>query len=247
MNRTKFQELADESSTDKMATANVRRQFLTQSAALMVSAAVQTRSLAEEPASSPIVDTHQHLCDLSRFKLPWLKGALKLDRSFLMEDYRLATAGLNIVKSTYMEVDVEPSQQTAEADYVLGLIRRGGSPLVAAVIGGRPGNDGFAAHLARYRQQPAIKGVRRVLHAADTPPDHCLNKRFVADIRLLGTLGLSFDLCMRPSDLGDAVKLIDACPDTSFVLDHCGNANVHANDLSDWKTDIGQIAERKNV
>ena len=37
----------------------------------------------------PIIDTHQHLWDLSRFKLPWLKGAPKLDRSFLMDDYRL--------------------------------------------------------------------------------------------------------------------------------------------------------------
>ena len=224
-----------------------RRHFLRRTAALTAAAGLPAPSPTDEPATMPIVDTHQHLWDLSRFKLPWLKGAPKLDRSFLMEDYRQATEGLNVVRSVYMEVDVEPSQQAAEADYVLDLIRRGGTPMVGAVISGRPASDGFAAYLARYKDQPAIKGLRRVLHAAETPPGHCLDKRFVDGIRLLGKMGLSFDLCMRPAELGDAVKLIDACPDTSFILDHCGNASVRAKDLSGWKADIGRIAERKNV
>src|SRR5207302_2301434 len=122
------------------------------------------------------------------------------NRSFLMEDYRRATEGLDVVRSVYMEVDVEPSQQAAEADYVLDLIRRGGAPLVGAVVSGRPAMEGFAADLARYKDQPAIKGLRRVLHAADTPPGHCLDKHFVDGIRLLGRMGLSFDLCMRPAE-----------------------------------------------
>jgi predicted TIM-barrel fold metal-dependent hydrolase len=146
-----------------------------------------------------------------------------------------------------MEVDVEPAQQAAEADYVLDLIHRGGSPLAGAVISGRPASEGFGAYLARYKDQPAIKGLRRVLHAADTPPGSCLDPRFVAGIRLLGKLGLSFDLCLRPAELGDAAKLVDACPDTSFILDHCGNASVRSQDLSGWKADIGRIAERRNV
>jgi predicted TIM-barrel fold metal-dependent hydrolase len=76
-----------------------------------------------------------------------------------------------------------------------------------------------------------LKGLRRVLHGADTPPGHCLSGRFIDDIRLLGKNGLSFDLCMRLAELGDAAKLIDACPETSFILDHCGTTNVRAKDL----------------
>jgi L-fuconolactonase len=226
-----------------------RRRFLRRSAALTLTAAagLPAPSRADGLAPMPIVDTHQHLWDLSRFKLPWLKAAPKLDRSFLMEDYRRATAGLNVVKSVYMEVDVEPSQQGAEADYVLDLIRHGGTPLVGVVIAGRPEAADFATYLARFRGQPAIKGLRRVLHGADTPPGHCVAPPFVAGIRHLGEMGLSFDLCMRPAELGDAAKLIDACPDTSFILDHCGNAGVRAKDLSGWKADIGRIAGRKNV
>ena len=59
----------------------------------------------------PIVDTHQHLWDLTKFRLPWVKGAPRLARSFLMEDYLEATKGLGVVKSVYMEVDVEPGSR----------------------------------------------------------------------------------------------------------------------------------------
>jgi L-fuconolactonase len=230
-----------------MDAANSRREFLQQTAALTVAAGLSTPSLADDPKAMPIVDTHQHLWDLSRFKLPWLKEAPRLDRSFIAKDYRQATDGLNVVKSVYMEVDVEPSQQAAEADYVLDLIKKGETPLVAAVIARRPGSEGFADFVDRYHDHREIKGLRRVLHGADTPPGHCLDKSFVDDIRLLGKKGLSFDLCMRPAELADAARLIDACPDTSFILDHCGNASVRTKDLSGWKADIGRIAGRKNV
>jgi L-fuconolactonase len=232
-----------------MEATNSRRGFLQQTAALTVAAglAPPSPSPADDPKAMPIVDTHQHLWDLSRFKLPWLKAAPGLNRTFLAKDYRQAAEGLNVVKSVYMEVDVEPSQQSAEADHVLSLIEAGETPLVAAVIARRPASEGFADFIDRYRGQHAIKGLRRVLHGADTPAGHCLDRQFVDDIRLLGKKGLSFDLCMRPAELGDAAKLIDACPETSFILDHCGNASVHAKDLSGWKADIGRIAERKNV
>src|SRR5437868_5459655 len=52
---------------------------------------------------------------------------------------------------------------------------------------------------------------------------------------------------MRPAELLDGAKLIDACPDTRFILDHCGNANVQAKDRTQWQRDIGAVAKRKNV
>src|SRR5437879_9482628 len=76
-------------------------------------------------AMLPIVDTHQHLWDLSKFHLPWHKEGSPLARSFLMSDYLSATAGLNVTKAVYMEVDLAPEQQTAEAQYVLDICKRG--------------------------------------------------------------------------------------------------------------------------
>jgi len=48
-------------------------------------------------------------------------------------------------------------------------------------------------------------------------------------------------------ELLDAAKLIDTCPDTRFVLDHCGNAKVQAKDRRQWEKDIAAVAKRKNV
>ena len=66
-----------------------------------------------------IIDTHQHLWDLNRFKLPWTAGHPVFDRSFLLADYLDAAQGLNITKTVYMEVDMAPHQLLAEALLVM--------------------------------------------------------------------------------------------------------------------------------
>src|SRR4029077_17407352 len=50
-------------------------------------------------AGLPIVDTHEHLWDLTKFTLPWTKDEKTLARSFVTKDYLEATQGLNLVKS----------------------------------------------------------------------------------------------------------------------------------------------------
>jgi L-fuconolactonase len=194
----------------------------------------------------PILDTHQHLWDLSRFRLPWLAGGGPLAADHLMGDYLKATEGLNVVKTVYMEVDVDPAQHVAEAEYVLDLCRRDDNPMIAAVIGGRPASDAFQTYIARFQGSPYVKGVRQVLHG-DAPRGACLEEKFVQGIRLLGQAGLRFDICVRSEDLPDAAQLIDLCPETRFVLDHCGNPSVQATDRASWQRDIADVAQRENV
>jgi len=194
----------------------------------------------------PILDPHQHLWDLGRFRLPWLEGGGPLTRNFLMGDYLQAAEGLNVVKTIYMEVDVDPSQHVAEAEYVIALCQAADNPMVGAVIGGRPVSDDFPAYVERFRESPYIKGVRQVLHG-DAERGYCLQPAFVRGVRLLGDAGLCFDLCLRADELEDAAKLIDLCPETRFVLDHCGNAPVQTKDRSRWERDITAVAQRGNV
>jgi L-fuconolactonase len=233
-----------------------RRQFLKTTLALTMAGVSPPRTEAardddrtggSDQAKLPIVDTHQHLWDLNRFRLPWIQKESPLARSYVMKDYLTATRGLNVVKSVYMEVDVEPRQQQAEADYVIDVCRQGKTPMAAAVISGRPAADDFSRYINRFKGNRYIKGVRQVLHGKGTPAGYCLQPAFVRGIRLLGELGLSFDLCMRPGELLDAVKLTEACPDTRFILDHCGNANVQARDRRQWQRDSARVAQCKRV
>lgn len=203
----------------------------------------------EEGAVPPmqIIDTHQHLWDLDRFRLPWTKGNERLARNFSMADYLDATRGLNVVKTIYMEVDLDPAQQDAEAEYVIETCRRDDNPMVAGVISGRPASPGFASYIKKYAKNPYIKGVRQILHPPERPAGYCLDEQFIEGIRLLGELDMSFDICIRPGELVDAVKLVDACPQTRFILDHCGNADVQAADLSTWRRGMEQLAKRSRV
>lgn len=222
-----------------------RREFI--GTALLASAPSVAAGFQPAEPAIPIVDTHQHLWDLRRFRLPWVAKGSKLDRNYLMSDYLQAVKGLNVVKTVYMEVDVAPEQQTAEADYGIGLCQKADNPMVAAVISGRPASDAFARYIRRYKDSAYIKGVRQVLHGGSTPAGYCLDKKFIASVRLLGDLGMSFDLCMRPGELLDGAKLADACPGTRFILDHCGNAPVQSKDLSGWRKGIAEVARRKNT
>jgi L-fuconolactonase len=197
------------------------------------------------PAS--LIDTHQHLWDLSKFRLPWQQQGSVLARSYGTEDYARATQGLRVVKAVYMEVDLDPSQQQAEADFVVELCQRGDTPTVAGVISGRPASEHFRKYTTPFRDHRYIKGLRQVLHNKDIPAGYCLDRRFIQGIQLLGELGLRYDICIRPGELFDAVRLIDACPGTSFILDHCGNADVQAKDRTQWKRDMEAIGKRQNV
>ena len=216
---------------------------------------------AGKPGALPLVDTHQHLWDLSKLRPPWLKGDNPLNRSYVMKDYLEATRGLNVVKAVYMEVDVDPADQIAEAEYVLDICRRGDSPTCAAVIGGRPGDEGFRQYIMRFKDSRYVKGVRRILQRSGGEPVF-LGKPFTDGIRLLGELGMSFDLCMPPEALEDGARLVDQCPGTRFILDHCGNADPNwlraaggkgaaaaaaQHSAEKWRRDVAVLALRKNV
>src|SRR5262245_65119759 len=232
-----------------------RRDFLRQSCASCVAATalgtISTGITAELTGDAddpiPIVDTHQHLWDLKKFRLNWLENEPKLAQSYLMSDYLTATAGLGIAKTVYMEVDVDPTQQLMEAEYVIDICRRSDTPMKAAVISGRPASDGFKDYIVQFKGSPYIKGVRQVLHAATAPRGLCLDKQFISSVRMLGELGMSYDLCMRNTELEDGAKLIDACPDSRFILDHCGNGDVQSKDRSVWHNGLAAVAARKNV
>ena len=117
----------------------------------------------------PIVDTHQHLWDLSRFRLPWLDEVEPLNRSFLPAHYAAAAEGCGVERTVYMEVDVAPEQIAAEVDHVGRSCADPADPMAAAVVSGRPADPGFADWVGRLRDEPHVRGVRRILHA-DAPP-----------------------------------------------------------------------------
>jgi len=173
----------------------------------------------------PIVDTHQHLWDLEKLELPWLEGVDALNKSYLTSDYLSATENQNVIKTVYMEVDAAPSQKDLEVELITEICQDAANPMAGAVISGFPNTDDFRNFINRHKNNPYIKGLRRVLHAPETKRGLCLEETFIDGVRYLGESGLLFDICLRPSELEDAVTLAKRCPETTFILDHCGNAD----------------------
>lgn len=215
---------------------------------------------ADAVTNIPIVDTHQHLWDLTKLRLPWLGGDARLARNHLLDDYLKAVEGLPVVKAVYMEVAVADEDLVKEAEWIIDLCNSGRGPTVAAVIGGRPASEGFRRYFSQFRENRVIKGIRWIPPATSEGHKLYFSPEMKNNLQLLGEWGMRFDLCIPPDWLSEAAELVDACPQTRFILDHCGNADPQqfgrwgrkrgreaAEYVDRWQRGIDALAARKNV
>lgn len=232
-----------------------RRRFLGAAAAGLVFSSAPESSRAADPSGrlydGEIIDTHQHLWDRKQLQLPWIERLTGKPREILgrdrtLADYAEAARGLKIQRAIYMEVDVAEKDQTKEIEFITKVCASGKAPTVAAVVSGRPASEGFTDYLDRLQANAHVKGLRQVLHTSATPPRFCLEKKFVSGVQLLGERGLCFDLCLKNDQLEYGAELVERCPKTRFVLDHCGNPHDGKLDLAGWKHALAKIAETKN-
>ena len=134
-----------------------------------------------------IVDTHQHLWDLDRFRYSWLDSLSQLNRSFRMPDYLAAASGLGIVKSVHLEADVDEPYMLEETRHLLRLAEQPDNPLQGVVACGRPESQDFRRYLDKIAGHPKLKGIRRVLH---TQPDEVgQGSTFIHNVAALSEYG----------------------------------------------------------
>lgn len=192
-----------------------------------------------------IVDTHQHLWDLSRHSYSWCAGIQLLDRTYGMSDYLAAANGLNIVQSVHVEADVDEKDIRAETNWLLGLAREPSNPLSGLVIKALPEREDFLSYVDSFAGESAVKGVRRVLHTqAD---DLSTGSLFRKNVAALATRNLTFDLCVLGRQLPVAIALAQACPDVLFVLDHEGVPDIKGNAFDTWREPLKELSRLPNV
>jgi predicted TIM-barrel fold metal-dependent hydrolase len=188
-----------------------------------------------------IVDTHVHLVYLDKLRYPWLDEVPPLNRQWDFPSYWTEAQKLGIEAAIHMEVDVPLAQIEEETRFVLTLDPH----VVGAISNARPESPDFPQHLERMAREPRIKGIRRLLQG--DPDELSMSEPFRANIRRLAAHKLTFDLCVKPTQLRVARALVAACPDVQFVLDHCGNPPLESGDLNQWRTDLSALAELPNV
>lgn len=197
-----------------------------------------------------MIDTHQHLLYPDHFAYDWAKDFTALHGTWGLEEYHEASKGCDITGSIFMEVDVRADQSSDEARFFCEKAEDPANGILGVIAAARPELDGFETYLDTIAH-PKLKGIRRVLH---TQPDELSKSElFRKNIAQLSVRGLTFDLCMQQSQLGHALALAQACPETVIILDHCGVPDIAGNHapqgegFCQWRKQIQALAECRNV
>ena len=195
----------------------------------------------------PIIDSHVHLWDPTRFHMPWLDDNEKIGKPFGLAEFREHSAGIEVEGIVYLQVEVTPPYSLLEAKWVADQPNDG--PPILGIVPWAPIEDGERCRSfldAMVAIDPRIKGIRR-LYQSEPDIDFCVRPDFIRGVQILAEYGLSFDLGVFHQHLKNTITLVEACPNVSFILDHMGKPNIKDGLRDPWRDEIRQLASFPNV
>lgn len=192
------------------------------------------------------IDSHHHIWDLSIRDQEWIKGdAMQpIRKNFVISDLKDAIKSSRIDRT----ILVQTVTDYAETPELLKIAQS--EQLVGAVVGWLKIDAPDAIdHLHQYLDLPGaeyLKGIRDI--AQDHPdPNYLAKPETISNVRKLGELGITFDLLTKTPELAAAIKLVRACPDVQFVMDHISKPYIAKKEIEPWKSLITELAAFPNV
>jgi L-fuconolactonase len=195
-------------------------------------------------AMIPIVDTHVHLWDIARLKYPWLQTVPTINRNFLIEDYAEASSHFEVQSMVVVQGECLPEQYREEIQFLSEQAAL--DPRIQGIVAYAPVENEreFDDALEFFSATDLVKGVRRMY---DEDPALCCSRTFIRNLRWLPAFGLTFDVSVKPHALNHTIKMIEQCPETSFVLDHLGKPDIKGGDIATFRKHIDALAVLPNV
>jgi len=193
-----------------------------------------------------LLDTHQHLVYRDKASYGWTKDIPPLAKdNFTIEDYKSLTEGLGVGGTLFMETGVDDSDYQGETRFIKSLAENTDSGLLGLIASIRPEkNEGFEEWLNETIELGVV-GYRRILHVE--PNEVSESEIFRKNIRKIGELNKTFDMCFLPSQLKVALELGKSCENTNLILNHCGVPSIANNELDPWRDDIKALSKIPNV
>lgn len=195
-----------------------------------------------------VLDSHLHLWDPESLKYTWLEGPL----AYRFADLELEHARL---AGTEVENAVFVQAETVEGDFldeVRWVAERASSLGIVGIVAGIRLDRGTdtVAHLEGLLAEPLVVGVRHNLQ--DEPDGLAVSADFVTGAREVAARGLTFDACVRASQLPDVARLTGAIPELRIVLDHLGKPAVGTAaaplaPTAEWVRDLTELATHANA
>ena len=193
----------------------------------------------------PIVDTHVHLWHPKQLRYPWLKDVPNLNKPYLLQDYSDAHQDLNIESIVFVQCDTHPDDGFKETTWVTSLTAV--EPRIKGIVAWAPLEEGecVAPYVEKLAEESLVKGIRRLIQSEDN--EFCIQPNFVNGVKTLSRFNLSFDLCIFHPQLANTIRLVEQCPNVSFILDHIGKPDIKNQLLEPWKQEITTLASFENV
>jgi L-fuconolactonase len=194
-------------------------------------------------AHATYVDAHLHLWDPERFRYDWLAAVPQISHRHLPQDFDVDAAPFPPGKWVFVECGAPPADEVRWVEALAAA-----EPRLVAIVASARMNEGraTAAAIEELRDHSLVRGVRHNFQdAAD--PRYCCTQTFIEGTRRLGKAGLVFDICCRETQLPAVCELVQACPDTQFVLDHCGKPPIRERRLDPWRRSLRALAAMPNV
>jgi L-fuconolactonase len=195
------------------------------------------------------VDSHHHLWDLDIAPRGWLAGDVlaPINRTFSMDDFYAERASAKIDKSILVQTlpDYDEMKEffnvATNHDSVIGVV---------AWID--MSNSDCFENLEKYLDLPGANKLVGIRDGAQgrTDTQWLSSDQVVKNVSQLVPEGLTFDLLVDPPHLAASAKLVEQCPDTTFILDHIGKPNIGKGDdgeLKEWAKLIENLAANQNV
>lgn len=187
-----------------------------------------------------IIDTHFHIWDLAKQRLPWLDECdAAFRRTYSMDDYVAQYAryaeGLESSGSgagSGPSAGSEPGSGPAKRINFMGGIYVDADtddPLLEDRLLYENKDPHLLATMNRVTISPYMRipiratGVRDPLHTAQSPAGRCLEPSFIEGLRALAGKSLIFESCNRAGELEDLYDALVQVPQLTVVLNHLGN------------------------
>ena len=208
-----------------------------------------------------MIDAHHHIW--RQKDLPWLLGPEKprifgpyapIKRDYLIEEYFQDITETGIEKSVYVQANWAPNWWEDEISWVEAVAQRTGWP--HAVIGFTDFTRGdIGSQLKQAKNFGLLRGFRQQFHWHENPlyrfapdPRQFDTKTVQSNIAQLADYGWVFELQVFPSQMKAAAKLVKACPEVTFVLQHAGMLEDQSKSgWDEWREGMKHLSDLENI
>ena len=210
-----------------------------------------------------IVDAHHHLWNLGAIDYPWLKtlgvrrffgDPTSIQRNYEARDFRVDHDGFEVRKSVHIQVGTALGAEVDETRWLECHAARHNLPTAIVAYCDLSAEDACGRIHEHISSSARLRGFRQIFSrhpvedSVDRSPELIDNVKVAANLRVLSSLGLSFDLQLTPPHLLAAARLFGRLESLKVALCHGGSpwARDPAG-LTEWRAGLSILASLPNI